>query len=186
MSMQQLMEQLQQMSGQQQEMNRRIDELINDIQGDRLSNEQIDRLNQLARQQNRIRKQIKELQEKGGLESGDKILSELERLSEEMEETINDLRGGQTDETLVKRQQNILSRMLSAEKALNKRGEDEKREATTAEESPRSTPPDITLEELEKNIRKLLNDPDQTRFSQDYQRLIEQYFRLLRDLEKGS
>ena len=186
MSMQQFMEQLQQMSGQQQMMNEQIQKLINDIQGDRLSNSQVERLNQLARQQNEIRRQLRELQENGGLESGDQVLSELERISEEMEKTINDLRGGQTDHLLVKRQQNILSRMLNAEQALNERGKDDEREATPARDSPRSAPPDVTLEELEKKVRKMLNDPNYTRFSQDYQNLIEQYFELLRKRENRN
>jgi len=186
MTMQQFMEQMQQMSGQQQQLNQQIQDFINDIQGDRLSQDQVERLNQMARQQNEIRKQIKELQQKGGLESGDQVLSELERLSEEMEQTINDLRGGETDPFMIKRQQNILSRMLNAEKALQERGEEEKREGTTAEDSPSGVPPDVTIEELQKEIRKLMNDPNRTRFSEDYQRLIEQYFELLKNLQTGQ
>lgn len=186
MTVQQFMEQLRQMSGQQQMLNEQMQNLINDIQGDRLSRDQLDRLNQMARQQNQIRKQLQELQRKGGLEAGDKILSELERMSEEMEETINDLRGGQTDRTLIKRQQNILSRMLNAEKAMQERGEEERREATTAEDSPQAVPPDLTLEELQKKIRSLLNDPNRTKFSEDYQKLIRQYFELLKKLEKEN
>lgn len=186
MSMQQFMEQIRQMSGQQQQLNEQIQNFINDIQGDRLSEDQVDRLNQMARQQNQIRKQIEELQKNGGLESGDKVLSELERLSEEMEQTINDLRGGQTDPQLIKRQQNILSRMLNAEKAIQERGKEDKREGTSAKDTPVNVPPDITIEELQKKIRKLLNDPNRTKFSEDYQRLIEQYFKLLKDLGAES
>ncbi|NGP75956.1 hypothetical protein G3570_04875 [Balneolaceae bacterium YR4-1] len=186
MTMQQFMEQLKQMSGQQQQLNQQIQDYINDIQGDRLSKDQVERLNQMARQQNQIRKQIEELQKRGGMESGDQVLSELERLSEEMERTINDLRGGQTDPTLVKRQQNILSRMLNAEKAMQERGEEERREGTSAEEAPNSVSPDVTIEELQQRIRNLLNDPNRTKFNEDYQRLIEQYFELLRNLQTGQ
>lgn len=182
MSMQQFMEQLKNMSGSQQQLNKQIQDLINDIQGDRLTRDQIGRLNQLAKQQNRIRKQLQELQQSGELEAGDKMLSELERMADEMEKTINDLRGGQTDGELVKRQENILSRMLNAEKAMQERGEKDEREGTSAEDPPRSVPPDMTLEELQKKMRNLLNDPTQTKFSEDYQRLIEQYFELLKQL----
>jgi hypothetical protein len=157
-----------------------------DIQGDRLSRDQIDRLNQMARQQNQIRKQLQQLQQSGELEAGDKILSELERMADEMEKTINDLRGGQTDGELVKRQENILSRMLNAEKAMQELGEKDEREGTTSEDPPRSVPPDMTLEELQKKMRNLLNDPNQTNFSEDYQRLIEQYFELLKQLNEDG
>ena len=184
MTMQQFIEQMRKMSGEQQMLNQRIQDMINDIQGDRLSRDQIDRLNQMARQQNRIRKQLRELQQKGQLESGDRVLSELERMMEQMEDTINELRGGQLDKLMIERQQNILSRMLEAEKALEERGEEEKREGTAAEDPPRATPPDVTLEELQKKLRSLLNDPNRTKFSEDYQRLIEQYFELLKKLQE--
>lgn len=184
MTMQQFMEQLKKMSGEQQKLNQQIEEMINDIQGDRLNQDQMERLNQLSRQQNKLRKQIRELQQKGELESGDRVLSELERMSEQMEDAINDLRGGQLDRNMMERQQNILSRMLSAEKAVQERGEEDRREATTAEDRPESVPPDITLEQLQQKIRKMLNDPDRTTFSEDYQRLIEQYFELLQERDR--
>src|SRR5690606_27634809 len=136
---------------------------------------------EIAKAQNRIRKQIQELQRNG--KAGDEIGSELERMMEQMEETINDLRGGNTDPTLVERQQNILSRMLQAEEALQKRDEEEKREGHTADEFERVTPPELTLEELEKQIKKRLNDPNFTKYSEDYQRLIEKYFELLQEIQ---
>jgi len=187
MSAQQMMEQMQNMSGQQQQINQQLQEMINDIQGQRLSQDQMQRLNQLAKQQNRIRKQLEELKKSGALEPGDKLLSEMERLSEEMEDAINDIRGGAVDRPMIKRQQNILSRMLEAEKALQERGKSEKeREAETAEELPDGVSPDVTLEELQKMIRQRLQDPEQTNFSRDYQQLIELYFKLLRQEENIS
>lgn len=181
MSMQQFIEQLKKMSGQQQKLNQEIQNMINDIQGNRLTRDQMERLNQMSKQQNQIRKQLEELQRNGGLDSGDRVLSELERMSEQMEDAINDLRGGQLDRRLMERQQNILSRMLSAEDAIQKRGKEERREATTAEEQKQgAVPPDITLEELQQRVRKMLNDPNRTKYTEDYQRLIEQYFELLK------
>lgn len=186
MTMQQFMQQMQEMSGNQQELNKQLQQMINDMQGDRLSRDQMDRLNQLARQQNRIREQLREMQQSDALESGDEVLSDLERLSEDMEQTINDLRGGQADPSVTRRQQNILSRMLSAEQAMQERGKKEEREAATAEETPRAAPPDVTLEELEKRIRSMLNDPEQTRFRQGYQELIQRYFELIRDMQEET
>ncbi|PAU93147.1 hypothetical protein CK503_13390 [Aliifodinibius salipaludis] len=183
MSMQQLMEQMKKMSGEQQQINKQIQEMINDMQGNRLSQDQMERLNQLSKQQNKIRKQLRELQRRGQLESGDRVLSELERMSEQMEDAINDLRGGQLDKQLMQRQQNILSRMLNAEKAVQERGKEERREATTAEEREQRASPDVTLEELQKQVRDMINNPDYTSFSDDYQRLIEHYFELLKKYE---
>ncbi len=181
-NMQQLLEQMGEMKGNQQQLNQQIQDLINDIQGDRLSNEQMDRLDQIARQQNEIRKQLQQMLQQGDLQ-GDKIGSDLQRMIEEMEDTINDLRGGAADPTLVKRQQNILNKMLESEKALQEREEeDDEREGTNPTNLQRATPPEMTLEELEKQIRSRLNDPNFTKYAPDYQRLIERYFDLLKKL----
>lgn len=140
MSSQQMMEQLQQMGENQKQLNQQIQDMINDIQGERLREDQMERLDQLSRQQNEIRKQLQELQQGGGMEGGDELGSELERMIEQMEETINDLRGGAVDPTLIERQQNILSRMLQAEDALQEREEEERREGEAANEFERVTP----------------------------------------------
>lgn len=183
MSMQQMMKQLQEMGQQQQQLNQMMQDMINDIQGDRLSQDQMERMSQMAKQQNKIRKQLQQIQQQGEM-GGDKVGSELQRMIEDMEDTINDLRGGSTDRVMIKRQQNILSRMLEAEQALQERDEEDKREATTAEEYRQNRPPELTIEELEKQIRSRLNDPNFTKYSPDYQRLIENYFELLKQLQE--
>ncbi|RNC86037.1 MAG: hypothetical protein ED557_04505 [Balneola sp.] len=183
-SMPQMIEQMQQMGQDQQQLNQQLQEMINDMQGERLTQDQMDRLNQISRQQNEIRKQLQQLQRSGQLEGGDKLGSEIERMIEEMEDTINDLRGGAVDPTLIERQQNILSRMLEAENALQERDEEEKREGNAAENLAPTTPPELTLEELEKQIRNRLNDPNFTKYSPDYQRLIEKYFELLKLIQE--
>jgi len=185
MSAQQMMQQMQNMSGQQEKLNKRLQEMMNDMQGERLSKDQMKRLDQMARQQNQIRKQLEELKKSGAIEPGDKLMSEMERLSEEMENAINDIRGGSMDEPFVKRQQNILSRMLEAEEAFQERGKSEKeREADSAEDTPPSVSPEVTLEELRKLMRQRLQDPNQTSFAEDYQQLIEKYFELLEKQKK--
>jgi hypothetical protein len=183
MSMQQMIEQMQNMSGDQQMMNQQLQELINDIQGERLTQEQSERLDQLARQQNEIRQQLERLQRSGALREGDRTLSELQRMAEQMEDAINDMRGGMTDPLMIERQQNILSRMLNVEESLQERGESEEYEGVSVADYERSVPPDITLEELRQEIRNRLQDPQYTRFRDDYQRLIERYFELLRRYE---
>lgn len=180
MSAEQMMEQMQEMSQDQQELNQQIQDFINDIQGDRLSQDELERLEQIAEQQNQIRRQLEELQRRGGLQSGDETLSEMERINEEMEETIRDLRGGETGDIMVERQQNILSRMLETEEALQQQDEDEdERRGETAEDYERSETAEFTIEELRQYLRSGLQETDETRFSEDYQRLIEAYFRLL-------
>ena len=186
MSIQQMMEKMQQMGEQQQQMNQQIQDMINDMQGERLMQDQSQRLEQLSRQQNAIRKQLQEMQQKGGLEAGDELGSQLERMIEDMEETINDLRGGVVDPILIERQQNILTRMLEAEDALQERDEEEQRESTSAQDPLNRPNPPISVEELEQRIRQRLNDPKFTPFAPDYQRLIQQYFELLQQQQVDS
>jgi hypothetical protein len=179
-----MMQQLQEMGGQQQQLNQMIQNMINDIQGERLGQDQMERLNQMARQQNAIRRQLDEMRRSGGLPEGDRIMSELERVAQEMEDAINDLRGGRMDRQFINRQQNILSRMLDAEKALQERDEDEKRKGNTGDQNLRALPPELTLEELRKRIRSRLSDPNMSKFSDDYQKLIEKYFEVLERRER--
>ncbi len=174
-----MMQQMQQMGKEQQQLNQMIQDMINDIQGERLSQDQMERINQMARQQNAIRRQLEEMRQNGGLPEGDRIMSELERVAQEMEDAINDLRGGRMDRQFINRQQNILSRMLDAEKALQERDEDEKRKGSTGDQNLRALPPELTLEELRKRIRSRLSDPNMSKFSDDYQKLIEKYFEVL-------
>lgn len=183
MSMEQMIEQMQQMSGDQQQLNQQLQDMVNDMQGDRLSREQSDRLDEMARQQNEIRRQLSELQRSGALREGDQALSELQRMIDEMEDSINDMRGGVTDRLMIERQQNILSRMLSAEESMERRGEEEEREGSRAERFDSDLPPDLTLEELQQEIRSRLQDPNYTRFSEEHQRLIERYFEMLRRMD---
>ncbi len=186
MSAEQMLEQLQNISGNQQQLNQQIQDMINDIQGERLLQGQMERLDQMARQQNDIRRQLQQLQQGGGLGSGDQLMSELQRLSEEMEDAINDLRGGVIDRTLISRQQNILSRMLQAERALNEREEDDERRGNTPDAIDRLSPSELTLEALREQIRRGLQENRGTQFSEEYQRLIQRYFELLERLEVGS
>lgn len=186
MSMQQMMEQMQQMGEQQQQINQQIQDMINDMQGERLTQDQSQRLEQLSRQQNAIRKQLQEMQQNGELEAGDELGSQLERMIEDMEETINDLRGGVVDPILIERQQNILTRMLKAEDALQERDEEEQREGTSAQDPLNRPASSMSLEELEQRIRQRLNDPNFTPFALDYQRLIQQYFELLQQQQVDS
>lgn len=183
MSAEQMMQQMEQTGEQQQQLNQQIQDFINDIAGDRLTQEHMERLDQMARQQNEIRRQLEEMQRRGALKPGDRLLSEFERMLEQMEDTINDLRGGNTDDILVERQQNILSRMLETQRAFDQREESDERRGISAEEIEFSQPPEMTLEELEREIRRRLQDPNQTRFSEDYQQLIRIYFQILQELE---
>lgn len=185
MSLQQMMEQMQGLSQDQQQLNQQIQDFINDLQGERLTRDHMERLDQMARQQNQIREQMRELQRRGG-QSGDRLLSEMEQMIQQMEEAINDLRGGSTDELMVHRQQNILSRMLEAEESIHKRDEDEERRlGETAEDYDPSRASELTMEELRQRIRDGVEQSHYTPFRSEYRHLIERYFQLMEEYLEG-
>ena len=76
--------------------------------------------------------------------------------------------------------------MLQAEDALQERDEEEQREGTTAQDPLNRPTPPMSLEELEQLIRERLKNPNFTPFSSEYQRLIQQYFELLRQQQVDS
>ena len=176
-----LMEQLQKLSQQQKGLNDQLQNLINDLQGNRLTESQMQRFNQLARTQNQIREQLQRIQKGGELQPGDKTLSELQRLSDQMDQAINDMRGGSKDRPFIQRQQNILSRMLSAEKAVQERGKSKKRQSESADQTLKAPPPQMTMQQLQEELRKRLQSDENTPFSSDYQKLIERYYQLLQE-----
>lgn len=170
---------MEQMGKNQQQLNQQMQDMLNDMAGQRLMQDGNERLDQMARQQNAIRRQLEELQRSGGLEPGDPLLEELERLNEEMEDAINDLRGGAVDRVMVQRQQNILSRMLQVEKAFQEREEDDERKGREADPIRGVPPGELTPQQLRDRIRDILNDPNFTRYTDEYQRLILRYFELM-------
>lgn len=186
MSLQDMMEQMEGLSQSQVDLNQQIQDFINDLQGERLTQDHMDRLEQMAHQQNQIREQLQQLQRSGEL-SGDRLMSEIERLTNEMEDAINELRGGSTDDIMVERQQNILSRMLEIEESVHKRDEDEEeRLGTTAEDYEARDIQTLTMEKLRKEIRSGIESGHYTRFRRDYQRLIDRYFELMEEFLEST
>ena len=163
----------------QQQLNQQLQDVLNDMAGNRLMQDGMERLNQMARQQNELRKQLEELRRNGGLEPGDPLLQELEQLNQDMEDAVNDLRGGAVDRVMVQRQQNILSKMLQVEKAFQERDEDDERKGKEADPIRGIPPAELTPQQMRDRIRELLNDPNFTRYTEEYQRLIQRYFELI-------
>ena len=184
-SMQQMLQQMQQMSGQQQKLNRQIQEFLNDMQGNRLSVNQQERLKQLARQQADIKKQLDELGKGNGMR--DDVLGDLDRIAEQMEETIRELQQGTQNRRTIQRQQQILTRMLQAQRSLQQQGKDDKRKGRqSTDEFDRTSPSELSpQEEIEELRRDLIRALDGG-YAPDYERLIKRYFELLEKQQPGS
>ncbi|MEM1125632.1 MAG: DUF4175 family protein [Bacteroidota bacterium] len=180
MSMQQMQQQMQQMSQQQQMLNQQIQQMLNDMQGNRLTGDMEARLRQMAAQQEQIRRQIRELSR--NREARGQMLGDLNRIAEQMEETIRELQQRQVNRQTLQRQQQILTRMLDAQKSLQQRGEERQREGREFRDLfNRDSPPDLPASEEAEQLRRALIRALESGYAPDYEELIKRYFELLQD-----
>ena len=185
-SMQKMMQQLQQMSGQQQKLNKQIQKYLNNVQGERLSKEQGQRRKELARQQRAIKKQLQELDDVGS-KAKSQIMGDLKKIAEQMETTAQQLEGGRHSRELIKRQQQILTRLLNAQKSLRTQGKKKKRRGQEAQDDydqqrPGALPETENVDELRRDFIRAL----EMGYSPDYEELIKRYFELLQNQKEKS
>lgn len=182
MSMQQMMQQMQQMSGQQQQLNQQVQQMLNDAQGNRLSQDAQQRLGQMAAQQEAIRKQLRELARQPGMRG--QGVGDLERIAREMEQTIQDLQRQQVSRQTTQRQQQILQRLLEAQRSMQQRGQENRREGQQGEDRPRDSPSALPEGTDADALRRALIRALESGYASDYQDLIKRYFDLLQ--ERGA
>ncbi|MEM1042689.1 MAG: DUF4175 family protein [Bacteroidota bacterium] len=176
-SMQQMMQQLQQMSGQQQQLNQQIQQMLNDRQGERLSQDQQGRMQQLRQQQEALRQQLEEMAQNPNLDSQGR--SQLQRIAEEMEEAARRMQDGRIDRELRERQENILTRLLEARESINQRGKKRERKSQTGQDRPPDAPDALPEQDEIDRLRRDLIRALESGYAPDYQELIKRYFDLL-------
>ena len=177
MSMSQMIQQLQQMASQQQQLNQQIQELLGQMQGQRLTVDMQARLQQLAAQQQAIRQQLEVLSRERAV--AQQVAGDLNRIAAQMEETVQQLSTFGTDRELQERQQQILTRLLDASRAMQERGKERRREGRTGEAVVRENPAALDTARPEEVLRRALLDALESGYAPDYQELIRRYFTLL-------
>lgn len=177
MSMQQMLEQLQQMSQQQQQLNEQIQQFLNDMQGNRLSVDMQERLEQMRAQQESIQRQLRQLNRNP--EARGKMLGDLNKIAEQMEETIQELQRRQVDPRTVDRQRQILQRLLDAQRSIRERGEEKKRQGREGRDVVRESPGPLSPAEEAEKLRRDLIRALESGYAPDYEELIKRYFELL-------
>jgi len=182
-SMEQMMEQLQQMGQQQQQLNQQIQQLLNDMQGQRLTQDMMERLRQMGAQQEQIRNDLRQMNR--NRDARNRLLGDLNRVADQMMESIEELQQNRVSRRTVQRQQQILTRLLEASKSMEQRGKDDKREGRTAEELMRESPAALPLPEQMERLRRDLIRALESGYSSDYEGLIRRYFELLQS-ESGA
>jgi len=182
MSMEQMMEQLQQMSGEQQQLNEQIQQMLNETQGERLNVDQQQRLNELSQQQERIREQLREMNRDRRFRN--RTLGDLEEVANQMQRSIEEMEQRRFNRELPERQDQILTRLLEATRALNREGEKEERRGTTGEQFMRDSPEDLSPEQEADRLRQALLQALERGYASDYEQLIRRYFELLQETDE--
>ncbi len=128
-----------------------------------------------AAQQAKIREALRKMKE--GMSQEEKNKSGIDELMKEMDENETDLVNKRITNEMLKRQEEILTKMLEFEKAEREQDKEEKRESITGEEKAKQLPP--AIEEYLKNRKAGVQmyktvPPSLTPF---YKNLVERYYK---------
>jgi hypothetical protein len=180
--MEQLMEDLQKMAGQQQGINDGTMPFSGQNPGG-MTPEQQAQLGRMMAEQQALKESLENMQ--SGLEGHQDIKGKLDNMAKEMDEVIKDMQNKNIGRETIQRQQKILQRMLDATKSQQEKDLSEKRKGETGKEyktrSPNELPKDLT-DRKNKLRQELLKEMKQG-YSKDYEELIKKYFEALGNLE---
>ncbi len=176
-----LMQQLQQLAGQQEGLNALTLKLG---QGGALSMAQQAELARLAAQQEAIHKSLEQLgqeaqsAESGQVQSG--VLGSLDQISRDMKDVLKDLEDNNINPETIRRQQRILTRMLDASRSINKQDYDNRRQSSPGQDIITKSPEELNLSnggsELSQELLKLIRK----NFPPEYQKIILRYYQLVK------
>jgi len=139
-------------------------------------------MQQLAAQQEALRQKLEEMSDQLG-KQGD-MMGRLDQLGEEMKKVVDDMQRSRVNQETIKRQEGILTRLLDAQKSVNRRDFSKKRQAETGEDVVRRSPvlPDDLANgrsDLSEMIKKALEE----QYPRQYDRLIKAYFKSFQSQE---
>jgi len=170
------MEQLSQMAGKQQGINNQTMQLG---MGQQLTMSQQAMMARLAAEQTALQRSMEQMASEFGEQSN--ILGRLDQLSHEMGEVARDLQSKKVSQTTMNRQQQILQRLLDAQRSVRKQDYSRKRKAETARHYSVRSPGlmDQNLGEKNSQLQRDLLKALKEGYSKDYQELIRKYFEAL-------
>lgn len=161
------------------ELQQQLGEQIQQLKdGQKSGKELSEELARLAAEQEMIRQQLQELQEKlGGQMDKDNLGDDLGKAIKLMEQNELDLVNKRLTQQLMNRQKEITTRLLEAENALKEQQQDPEREGETAKQRERVFPPKFEeyLRERKKEIELLRNVP--LELKPFYKKEVNDYFR---------
>jgi hypothetical protein len=179
--MQEMMEQLKRMSDQQSDINQQtMMSCPKPGMGITLSQQQA--MQQLAAQQEALREKLEEMNDQMG-KQGD-MLGRLDQLGEEMKKVVDDLQRSRANTETIKRQEGILTRLLDAQKSVNRRDYSKKRQAETGEDVVRKSP--LLPEDMNNGqspLSEMIKKALEEQYPRQYDKLIKAYFKSFQSQE---
>ncbi|MCX8010626.1 MAG: hypothetical protein N3A61_05690, partial [Ignavibacteria bacterium] len=175
--MQSFMKMLQQMGEEQLAMNLLTQQLLQQMQqnGGRLGQAIQNQLQRLSEEQERLAENLKRTLQNNP--EAQKQGNSLKQMVEEMDAVSRQLKQNKLDQNLINRQERILSKLLDAQKSINKREFSQKRKGETAEDKNYNSP----SSQIDYNLlkKKALLDEQYRQFPKEYQKVIQQYLKNL-------
>lgn len=162
----------------QKELNQRIEGIG---QGEKTPREISEEIADIIEEQSKIREELKRLEDLlNGTEAGEKLGEELKQIQEEMDKSETDLANKRVGRILKRRQQNIETRLLEAEKAIKEQELDPTRQGRTAPIVPRKSPPELEefKREKEKQVELIRTTPPN--FTPFYKNQTDNYFKRIK------
>ncbi len=182
-----LLQQLQQLSGQQMTLNN-LTQMLQQMQQGNLNQEQLAQLQRLAQEQQLIKKSLEQLN-KEAKESGEskKIPANLENIAKQMQEVITDMQTEKLTDDLIQKQEKILSKLLDAQRSINERDFEQERKSESGKNIVRQSPSDLNLMKQKKDsLKEELDKAVREGYSKDYEELIRRYFELIQQESKPN
>ncbi|MGD8307114.1 MAG: hypothetical protein PVF17_10710 [Ignavibacteria bacterium] len=183
-----LMQQLQQLSAQQMDLNR-LTQMLQQLQQGNLTPQQQHELQRLAQQQDLIRKSLEQLNHEAKL-SGEskKIPADLDNVLNQMQEVLTNMNSQKLDDGLIQKQERILSKLLDTQRSINERDFEKERKSNTGINVVRESPGGINLDS-EEGKDKLNDEIDRTvkeGYAKDYEELILKYFEAVKETDSNK
>lgn len=174
--MQSLMQMLDQMSQEQMAMNMLTEQLMMQMQqqGGRMDSAMQQQIQKLAQDQERLAENLKRALQNSP--EAQKQGNAIKQIADEMDSITRQLRNNQLSPDLLEKQERIVSKMLDAQRSINKREFSEKRKAETADKITGNKIPEIDLNGLKKGS---LNEDSYRSYPKEYQQVILQYLKSL-------
>ena len=176
-SMQQLLQQLQQMSQGQQSINMLAQAMLEQMlsqqqQGIGMTPQQREMVDRIAGNEQQIKENFERMLR--DYPETEKLLGNMDGLKNELKEVVEKLQKGIIDEQVIRQQNNILSRMLDAQRSIHERDYSTKRESETPNKQLWDVPDNLIIDTTNMEVRDILKYINEN-YPEEYHRLIKEY-----------